>query len=111
MMPALDWLAGNASELLGQSPAFGVFYWGAGSLSSVLDNAPTYLSFLSASFGSFLDPHVIDQVQAHIASGVVDFGQLTGPYAEQARQTLEALQKYHADQVLAKTVTREEIEV
>jgi Na+/H+ antiporter NhaD/arsenite permease-like protein len=111
MMPALDWLAGNARELLGESPAAGVFYWGAGSLSSVLDNAPTYLSFLSASFGSFVNHDIVLQVQAHLASGAVDFTNLTGPYAEQVRQTLEALQKYHADHVLAKSVSTEEIEV
>lgn len=111
MMPALDWLAGNAAELLGQSPAVGVFYWGTGSLSSVLDNAPTYLSFLSASFGSFVNHDIIAQVQAHIASGAIDFSNLTGPHAEQIRQTLGALQKYHADHVLAGRVTKEEIEV
>jgi Na+/H+ antiporter NhaD/arsenite permease-like protein len=111
MIPALDWLAGNAKELLGQAPAVGVFYWGTGSLSSVLDNAPTYLSFLSASFGSFVNHDVIAQVQAHIASGTIDFNHLIGPYAEQVRQTLEALQKYQGDHVLAKAVTKEEIEV
>ena len=111
MMPALDWLAGNARELLGQNPAAGVFYWGSGSLSSVLDNAPTYLSFLSASFGAFVNHDIIAQVQAHIASGVVDFNNLTGPYAEQVRQTLEALQRYHGDHVFAKGVTTDEIEV
>src|SRR6185437_10284647 len=87
MMPALDWLAGNAKELLGQTPGVGVFYWGTGSLSSALDNAPTYLSFLSASFGTFVDPDVIAQVQAHIASGAIDFSNLAGPHAEQVRQT------------------------
>jgi Na+/H+ antiporter NhaD/arsenite permease-like protein len=111
MMPALDWLAGNAKELLGQSPSVGLFYWGTGSLSSVLDNAPTYLSFLSASFGAFVNHDVIAQVQAHIASGAIDFTNLTGPYAEQVRQTLETLQRYHGDHVLAKAVTKEEIEV
>ena len=111
MMPALDWLAGNAKELLGQAPAVGVFYWGTGSLSSVLDNAPTYLSFLSASFGSFVNHDVIAQVQAHIASGAIDFNNLTGPYSEQVRQTLETLQRYHGDHVLAKTVTKEEIQI
>jgi Na+/H+ antiporter NhaD/arsenite permease-like protein len=111
MMPALDWLAGNAKELLGQHPASGVFYWGAGSLSSVLDNAPTYLSFLSASFGSFVNHDIVAQVQAHLASGAIDFNNLTGPYADQVRQTLDALQKYHADHVLAKSVSTEEIEV
>ena len=111
MMPALDWLAGNAREFLGQAPAVGVFYWGTGSLSSALDNAPTYLSFLSASFGTFVNHDVIAQVQAHIASGAIDFSNLTGPHAEQIRQTLEALHKYHGDHVLAKAVTEQEIEV
>jgi Na+/H+ antiporter NhaD/arsenite permease-like protein len=111
MMPALDWLAANAREMLGPGPAVGVFYWGTGSLSSVLDNAPTYLSFLSATFGSFVNHDIVAQVQAHIASGAIDFSHLTGPYAEQVRQTLEALQKYHSDHVLAKRVTKEEIEV
>jgi len=111
MMPALDWLAANARELLGPGPTVGVFYWGTGSLSSVLDNAPTYLSFLSATFGSFVNHDIVAQVQAHIASGAIDFSNLTGPYAEQVRQTLEALQKYHGDHVLARGVTKEEIEV
>ena len=49
MMPALDWLASNASRMGHAPPA--VFYFGSGALSSVLDNAPTYLSFTSALFG------------------------------------------------------------
>jgi Na+/H+ antiporter NhaD/arsenite permease-like protein len=48
MMPALAWLDHHAAALLGQNPAPGIFYWGAGGLSSALDNAPTYLGFLSA---------------------------------------------------------------
>jgi Na+/H+ antiporter NhaD/arsenite permease-like protein len=52
MMPALDWLGANARGLLGQNPAPEVFYWGTGALSSTLDNAPTYLGFLSALFGT-----------------------------------------------------------
>jgi Na+/H+ antiporter NhaD/arsenite permease-like protein len=50
MMPALDWLAANASRL--GSPTPGIFYFGSGTLSSVLDNAPTYLSFFSALMGA-----------------------------------------------------------
>jgi Na+/H+ antiporter NhaD/arsenite permease-like protein len=111
MLPALDWLASNAKELLGANPASGLFYWGSGSLSSVLDNAPTYLSFLSASFGSFVNHDVIVQVQAHIASGTIDFTNLTGAHVEQVRQTLDALQKYHAADVAARAVTQDEIEV
>jgi Na+/H+ antiporter NhaD/arsenite permease-like protein len=51
MMPALEWLNQNAPRLLGANPEPGVFYWGTGVLSSALDNAPTYLGFLSALFG------------------------------------------------------------
>jgi Na+/H+ antiporter NhaD/arsenite permease-like protein len=52
MMPALDWLAANAAGLFGANPPPTLFYFGSGALSSVLDNAPTYLSFLSALSGS-----------------------------------------------------------
>ncbi len=49
MVPALDWLALNADRLGIRSP--GQYYWGSGLLSSFLDNAPTYLNFLSAALG------------------------------------------------------------
>lgn len=49
MVPALDYLAANAEQLGITTP--GGFYWATGSLSSVLDNAPTYLNFLSAAHG------------------------------------------------------------
>src|SRR4029434_2552361 len=52
MIPALDWLQMNAGKIPSPSPAF--FFWASGLLSSVLDNAPTYLSFLSATFGLFI---------------------------------------------------------
>ena len=52
MMPVLDWLGLHAKELLGANPSPGVFFWGAGGLSAVLDNAPTYLGFLSALHGT-----------------------------------------------------------
>ncbi|HEU5395859.1 MAG TPA: sodium:proton antiporter [Verrucomicrobiae bacterium] len=52
MMPALDWLNAHARDLLGAHPSAGVFYWGTGGLSAVLDNAPTYLGFLAALSGA-----------------------------------------------------------
>ena len=52
MMPALDWLDQGSQSLLGHHPAPGIFYWGTGLLSSALDNAPTYLGFLSALHGT-----------------------------------------------------------
>ncbi len=56
MMPALDWLKINAARLGDPTPAF--FFWGSGVLSSVLDNAPTYLSFLSALMGAAQDADI-----------------------------------------------------
>lgn len=50
MIPALDWLQFNAAKFGTPTPA--LFYWSSGALSSVLDNAPTYLSFLSAAIGA-----------------------------------------------------------
>lgn len=49
MVPALDLLEHHAGDL-GISTVR-QFYWGSGVLSSVLDNAPTYLNFLTAAFG------------------------------------------------------------
>lgn len=51
MIPALEWLE-KYSASLGINTA-GQFFWGSGILSSVLDNAPTYLNFLSAAIGLF----------------------------------------------------------
>jgi Na+/H+ antiporter NhaD/arsenite permease-like protein len=51
MVPALDWLEVNAATIGLTAP--GGFYWGCGILSSVLDNAPTYLNFLTAAMGTF----------------------------------------------------------
>ncbi|MFO1489071.1 MAG: sodium:proton antiporter [Verrucomicrobiota bacterium] len=111
MMPALAWLEGHAGSLLGSNPAPALFYWGSGVLSSALDNAPTYLCFLSATFSSFVDADIISQVQHLIATGGADINNVVGPHAEQIRATFMALQRYHGDEVLAKTVSKEEIEV
>lgn len=111
MMPALDWLGLNARSLLGADPASGLFYWGSGTLSSVLDNAPTYLSFLSATFGSFVDKDIVTQVQHLVQNGGADLATLTGAHAEQIKNTFLALQRYHADHVQARNVSVSEIEV
>ena len=49
MVPALDYLGNNATSLGIDTPT--KFYWATGMLSSFLDNAPTYLNFLSAGHG------------------------------------------------------------
>ncbi len=86
MIPALDWLEANAKSLPLSSD--GGFYWGSGLLSSVLDNAPTFLTFLSAAAGanalSIQNPaDVLTLATQHsglvkaIAVGCVFFGAMT----------------------------------
>ena len=107
MMPALDWLQNNAQTVLGKSPAPGLFYWGSGVLSSVLDNAPTYLSFLTVIFGSLIDHDAISQVQNLIQNQGADLVSATEP----VRHTFAALQKYFSASLASKTVSRENIEI
>lgn len=78
MMPALDWLTANASRF--GSPTPQTFFFGSGVLSSLLDNAPTYLSFFSALLGASgvsdvptLLAHHPDGILA-ISAGAVFFG-------------------------------------
>jgi Na+/H+ antiporter NhaD/arsenite permease-like protein len=59
MIPALDWLELHAASIGIVTP--GQYFWGSGILSSVLDNAPTYLNFLTAAFG--LHGANVDNVQ------------------------------------------------
>jgi Na+/H+ antiporter NhaD/arsenite permease-like protein len=51
MIPALAWLEHHAPEI--GITSVSQFFWGSGILSAVLDNAPTYLNFLSAALGLF----------------------------------------------------------
>lgn len=86
MMPALGYLQTHANSLGLDSPL--KFYWLTGILSATLDNAPTYLTFLSACLGMYgrsvdnpLD--VLWLVQTHgfwleaISLGAVFFGAMT----------------------------------
>ncbi|MGD8781848.1 MAG: sodium:proton antiporter [Ignavibacteria bacterium] len=52
MIPALQLIAHEAN-VLGEQLNAGIFYWSTGILSGFLDNAPTYLNFLSAEMGKF----------------------------------------------------------
>ena len=52
MVPALQ-LISHEAQLYGQQINAGIFFWLTGSLSAFLDNAPTFLNFLSAAMGKF----------------------------------------------------------
>ncbi|TLY31329.1 MAG: sodium:proton antiporter [Ignavibacteria bacterium] len=94
MVPALEWLELNASHIGIKTP--GQFYWGTGALSSVLDNAPTYLNFLSASIGLLVDPKLVSQVQHLVSTQGADLASVGGAHAEEIQNTFVALVKYHS---------------
>ena len=84
MLPALEILGAHAEALDLRSPL--QFFWWTGALSGVLDNAPTYLAFLSTAFGlagldldsdmpAFLDGHA--PLLRAVSLGAVFFGALT----------------------------------
>jgi len=107
MMPALAWLQSNAGQMGSVTPGF--FYWGTGLLSGVLDNAPTYLSFLSASFGVFVTPEITEGVKALIADNGASLASVTGPNAETIKGAYAGLKEYFS--VSGSEVTQSQIEL
>jgi Na+/H+ antiporter NhaD/arsenite permease-like protein len=64
MIPALQLIAYEA-KVYGDQLNAGILYWATGLLSGFLDNAPTYLNFLSAEMGKFgLDINIKAEVHA-----------------------------------------------
>jgi Na+/H+ antiporter NhaD/arsenite permease-like protein len=75
MLPALDLLHARGAELGVREPW--QFFWATGALSSFLDNAPTYLTFLALARGLDLAPQVAGvthEVLAAISLGAVFMG-------------------------------------
>ena len=75
MLPALDILKARGAELGVREPW--QFFWATGALSSFLDNAPTYLTFLALAKGLGLAPEVVGvshEVLVAISLGAVFMG-------------------------------------
>ena len=75
MIPALELLRARGGELGVREPA--QFFWACGVLSSVLDNAPTYLTFLALAQGLALADEVVGvphAILAAISVGAVAMG-------------------------------------
>lgn len=109
MMPALDWLQSNAAQLTNANPT--LFYWGAGTLSSMLDNAPTYVCFLKTIFGRFVDADVVTQLNHLISTHGSNLANITGAHSDEIKQTWLALQKYNAAGLAAGKIGMDEIKV
>ena len=107
MLPALDWLEANAQGMHNLSAS--LLFWGSGTLSSALDNAPTYLCFLKALSANVVSPDVVAQVQHLIQTHGTDLAQVSGDHAEQIRRTFLALEKYHAAELASRKIGTDEI--
>ncbi|HEX3718025.1 MAG TPA: sodium:proton antiporter [Verrucomicrobiae bacterium] len=109
MMPALEWMQGNAAKF--SEATAGSFYFGSGALSSVLDNAPTYLCFLNAAFGRYIPSDIVPQVMHLVQSHGAGLASLTGPHAAEVRRTFTALQQFHSAGMTAGSITSDEVQV
>jgi Na+/H+ antiporter NhaD/arsenite permease-like protein len=109
MVPALDWLELNAATIGIQTA--GQFYWATGVLSSFLDNAPTYLNFLSAAIGLFVDETIVQQVSHLVQTHGSDIIGITGQHAAEVRNTYATLLRYHGALVASGSVPVDDINV
>jgi Na+/H+ antiporter NhaD/arsenite permease-like protein len=109
MIPALDWLEANAT-VLGIQTA-GQFYWATGILSSFLDNAPTYLNFLSAQIGLFVSPETVSSVQALVAAKAGIASSLPANISPDILAAYQTLLRHHYDLIVAGSVPVSDIAV
>jgi Na+/H+ antiporter NhaD/arsenite permease-like protein len=107
MLPALDWLGANAGRV--GEPGPGVLFWSSGMLSSVLDNAPTYLSFLSAAQGALVEGNAIEALRQLVESSGAGLAALTGPHAEGVRAAWGVLAAHFGPALQAKAVTSDQL--
>ena len=105
MIPALQIL--QSGELVKITEPI-QYYFATGVLSAFLDNAPTYLSFLSAALGALTGPELIRQVQ-HLVEQGAGAAAVAGPDAASIQAALEALRHYHAEMLAARRVDPETV--
>ncbi|MFT3786339.1 MAG: sodium:proton antiporter [Tepidisphaeraceae bacterium] len=111
MLPALNYLYNASARSGGLLKTPGQYYFSVGSLSSVLDNAPTYKTFLEAQLGT-LDPTVVEHVVAEARkTPTAAPATLTPEQLKQAGEARLALEKYHARQLEEGTVNAEQAEI
>jgi len=110
MMPALDWLQNHATAFGAPTPS--LFFWGSGALSSVLDNAPTYLSFLSTAFGAVATPDSAAAIVTHVKIHGADMtGVVDGPQAAAIGRALPALARQFPRELLARTINSDQVQI
>lgn len=108
MVPALDWLELNAASIGIHSP--GQFFWSVGILSSILDNAPTYLNFLTAAIGLHVSPETINQIQRLITENGNSLMSALGNNTIEIQRTASVLMKYYSDHISSGSLTVSQIQ-
>lgn len=115
MLPALNWLQANAKEMtaaIGESNITpGLFFWACGILSAMLDNAPTYVSFLTTIFGVFIPPDHVAAVQEMIKNGGHAVALAGGGDSSVITNTYAALKQYHPALLASGNVSVEQVDM
>jgi Na+/H+ antiporter NhaD/arsenite permease-like protein len=112
MAPALEFLTANAERMPLKTP--GQFYFASGSLSAVLDNAPTYLTFLQLELGKLEKARAaeLEQARAHIQKMRAEQSLRVDPEPRgEVGLALEAMEKYHGERVLRGETTDDDVEI
>ena len=107
MVPALDWIRQNSAAFGFRLPA--QFYWSSGALSSVLDNTPTYLNFLSAALGVFVSNGVVGQIHNLVLLHGAGLPVAASSFSPDIRSTIGTLMTYHPALVASRSVSPEQI--
>ncbi len=95
MVPALEWLGSNAEKMPIKKPSH--YFFVTGTLSSVLDNAPTYLTFLQTKSGEVEANHKadIDKIEA-ILTNYKNTGNVNiSGQDKDVANTFDTLHKFH----------------
>lgn len=111
MVPALQWLEHTPEKRHIQTP--GQYYFASGILSSMLDNAPTYLTFLQARMSQLEKPKV-DEAEAYLR-GLKDAQFITmdakALSSDEVRGAVTTMIRYHEQDIARGTFTREQVQV
>ncbi len=107
LVPVLEWLEGNAITF--PLSTIGGYYWGSGILSSILDNAPTYLNFLTASMGLNIDHDSLKTLFDLVSTQGAGLGAISGAHAEQIKSAYEFLAGNYGNLLATGNVSGEKI--
>ncbi len=118
MTPALQYLKAHAGDMPLQTP--GHYYFATGVMSSTLDNAPTYETFLEVKLGEVVhsNPSYLPMARAELkriaaenAPDAISRAALSPDLPPVVRQAVTAMLEYHPRDVVASSYSLEELEV